>query len=233
MTLRRGNRLSITPVTPAEWKIVDKLAAKERKATSPREIKAGRCRFAAAARQKTAEPYGPAVVTIAALKRDFCRPFPRRRCCARRESAAGCAAVGCSMPFCTSVLVHVDPSLIAPVAMPACSTRLKIVRRIFGQLAAIGDEVVSSAALDRVVVRRERRIALLDRQPRIAGRQARRPSSSGTGCIWPEPSQPSFARAPDAQRPARYRSRAARSRRAGGRRRCRCRRHRSSARSVG
>ena len=27
VTLRRGNRLSITPVTPAEWKIVDKLAA--------------------------------------------------------------------------------------------------------------------------------------------------------------------------------------------------------------
>jgi predicted RNA-binding protein with PUA-like domain len=27
VTLRRGNRLSITPVTPAEWKIVEKLAA--------------------------------------------------------------------------------------------------------------------------------------------------------------------------------------------------------------
>lgn len=26
VTLRRGNRLSITPVTPAEWKIVEKLA---------------------------------------------------------------------------------------------------------------------------------------------------------------------------------------------------------------
>jgi predicted RNA-binding protein with PUA-like domain len=26
ITLRRGNRLSITPVTPAEWKIVEKLA---------------------------------------------------------------------------------------------------------------------------------------------------------------------------------------------------------------
>ena len=25
--LRRGNRLSITPVTPAEWKIVEKLAS--------------------------------------------------------------------------------------------------------------------------------------------------------------------------------------------------------------
>ena len=29
VTLRRGNRLSITPVTPAEWKIVEKLAARE------------------------------------------------------------------------------------------------------------------------------------------------------------------------------------------------------------
>jgi len=28
VTLRRGNRLSITPVTPAEWKIVEKLAAR-------------------------------------------------------------------------------------------------------------------------------------------------------------------------------------------------------------
>ena len=27
VTLRRGNRLSITPVTPAEWKVVEKLAA--------------------------------------------------------------------------------------------------------------------------------------------------------------------------------------------------------------
>jgi predicted RNA-binding protein with PUA-like domain len=27
VTLRRGNRLSITPVTPAEWKIVEKLAS--------------------------------------------------------------------------------------------------------------------------------------------------------------------------------------------------------------
>ena len=27
ITLRKGNRLSITPVTPAEWKIVEKLAA--------------------------------------------------------------------------------------------------------------------------------------------------------------------------------------------------------------
>ena len=27
VTLRKGNRLSITPVTPAEWKIVEKLAA--------------------------------------------------------------------------------------------------------------------------------------------------------------------------------------------------------------
>jgi len=26
VTLRRGNRLSITPVTPAEWRIVEKLA---------------------------------------------------------------------------------------------------------------------------------------------------------------------------------------------------------------
>jgi predicted RNA-binding protein with PUA-like domain len=26
VTLKRGNRLSITPVTPAEWKIVEKLA---------------------------------------------------------------------------------------------------------------------------------------------------------------------------------------------------------------
>jgi predicted RNA-binding protein with PUA-like domain len=26
IVLRRGNRLSITPVTPAEWKIVEKLA---------------------------------------------------------------------------------------------------------------------------------------------------------------------------------------------------------------
>jgi len=29
VTLRRGNRLSITPVTPAEWKIVEKLAARD------------------------------------------------------------------------------------------------------------------------------------------------------------------------------------------------------------
>ena len=28
VTLRRGNRLSITPVTPAEWKIVEKLASR-------------------------------------------------------------------------------------------------------------------------------------------------------------------------------------------------------------
>ncbi len=28
VTLRKGNRLSITPVTPAEWKIVEKLAAR-------------------------------------------------------------------------------------------------------------------------------------------------------------------------------------------------------------
>jgi predicted RNA-binding protein with PUA-like domain len=28
VTLRRGNRLSITPVTPAEWKIIEKLAEK-------------------------------------------------------------------------------------------------------------------------------------------------------------------------------------------------------------
>ena len=27
ITLRKGNRLSITPITPAEWKIVEKLAA--------------------------------------------------------------------------------------------------------------------------------------------------------------------------------------------------------------
>jgi predicted RNA-binding protein with PUA-like domain len=27
VTLRRGNRLSVTPVTPAEWKIVEKLAS--------------------------------------------------------------------------------------------------------------------------------------------------------------------------------------------------------------
>jgi len=27
VTLRKGNRLSITPVTPAEWKIIEKLAA--------------------------------------------------------------------------------------------------------------------------------------------------------------------------------------------------------------
>jgi predicted RNA-binding protein with PUA-like domain len=27
VTLRRGNRLSITPVTPAEWKIIEKLAS--------------------------------------------------------------------------------------------------------------------------------------------------------------------------------------------------------------
>ena len=27
VTLRRGNRLSITPVTPAEWKVVEKLAS--------------------------------------------------------------------------------------------------------------------------------------------------------------------------------------------------------------
>jgi predicted RNA-binding protein with PUA-like domain len=26
VTLRRGNRLSITPVTPAEWKIIERLA---------------------------------------------------------------------------------------------------------------------------------------------------------------------------------------------------------------
>ncbi|HEU5479738.1 MAG TPA: EVE domain-containing protein [Candidatus Tumulicola sp.] len=30
VTLRRGNRLSITPVTPAEWKIVERLAAASR-----------------------------------------------------------------------------------------------------------------------------------------------------------------------------------------------------------
>jgi len=35
VTLQRGNRLSITPVTPAEWRIVLKLAAKERKADKP------------------------------------------------------------------------------------------------------------------------------------------------------------------------------------------------------
>jgi len=29
ITLRRGNRLSITPVTPAEWKIIEKLAARK------------------------------------------------------------------------------------------------------------------------------------------------------------------------------------------------------------
>ena len=28
VTLKRGNRLSITPVTPAEWKIIEKLAGK-------------------------------------------------------------------------------------------------------------------------------------------------------------------------------------------------------------
>jgi predicted RNA-binding protein with PUA-like domain len=28
VTLRKGNRLSITPVTPAQWKVVEKLAAK-------------------------------------------------------------------------------------------------------------------------------------------------------------------------------------------------------------
>jgi predicted RNA-binding protein with PUA-like domain len=28
VTLRRGNRLSITPVTPAEWKFIEKLAKK-------------------------------------------------------------------------------------------------------------------------------------------------------------------------------------------------------------
>ncbi|HVO89262.1 MAG TPA: EVE domain-containing protein [Casimicrobiaceae bacterium] len=28
VTLRRGNRLSITPVTPAEWRIIERLAAK-------------------------------------------------------------------------------------------------------------------------------------------------------------------------------------------------------------
>jgi len=28
VTLRKGNRLSITPVTPAEWKIVERLAAR-------------------------------------------------------------------------------------------------------------------------------------------------------------------------------------------------------------
>jgi predicted RNA-binding protein with PUA-like domain len=27
VTLRRGNRLSITPVTPAQWRIVERLAA--------------------------------------------------------------------------------------------------------------------------------------------------------------------------------------------------------------
>jgi predicted RNA-binding protein with PUA-like domain len=32
VTLRRGNRLSITPVTPAEWKIVEKLATSSPKA---------------------------------------------------------------------------------------------------------------------------------------------------------------------------------------------------------
>jgi predicted RNA-binding protein with PUA-like domain len=30
VTLRRGNRLSITPVTPAEWKAVEKLAKGKR-----------------------------------------------------------------------------------------------------------------------------------------------------------------------------------------------------------
>ena len=29
VTLRRGNRLSITPVTPAEWRIVEKLAGRD------------------------------------------------------------------------------------------------------------------------------------------------------------------------------------------------------------
>jgi predicted RNA-binding protein with PUA-like domain len=29
VTLRRGNRLSITPVTPAEWKVVEKLAKRK------------------------------------------------------------------------------------------------------------------------------------------------------------------------------------------------------------
>jgi len=28
ITLRKGNRLSITPVTPAEWKAVEKIAAR-------------------------------------------------------------------------------------------------------------------------------------------------------------------------------------------------------------
>ncbi len=28
ITLRKGNRLSITPVTPAEWKVIEKLAAR-------------------------------------------------------------------------------------------------------------------------------------------------------------------------------------------------------------
>jgi predicted RNA-binding protein with PUA-like domain len=31
VTLRRGNRLSITPVTPAEWKIIEKLASRAEK----------------------------------------------------------------------------------------------------------------------------------------------------------------------------------------------------------
>ena len=33
VTLRRGNRLSITPVTPPEWKIIEKLATPASKAT--------------------------------------------------------------------------------------------------------------------------------------------------------------------------------------------------------
>ena len=32
VTLRRGNRLSITPVTPAEWKVVETLAKRNRSA---------------------------------------------------------------------------------------------------------------------------------------------------------------------------------------------------------
>ena len=28
ITLRKGNRLSITPVTPAEWKAIEKIAAR-------------------------------------------------------------------------------------------------------------------------------------------------------------------------------------------------------------
>jgi predicted RNA-binding protein with PUA-like domain len=34
VTLRRGNRLSITPVTPAEWKIIGKLAARTPRASA-------------------------------------------------------------------------------------------------------------------------------------------------------------------------------------------------------